>query len=118
MTPMQQDQQHQPQPPPAAAVPAGPQPMNPRLNGALLFGLGVALEGINGFTLVNDNTYYPKLLMVGLVLMPLGAWSMITGIAYDKNSAVKPPAWWTAGAVILCLIGLALGIGITFWLSE
>jgi hypothetical protein len=115
---MQQDQQNQPQPPPAAAAAAGPQPMNPRLNGLLLFGLGLALEGFNGFTLVNDSTYYPKLLMVGFVLMPLGGWTMVTGIAWDKNATVKPPTWWTAGAVILCLLGLAAGIGATFLLSE
>ena len=115
---MQQDQQHQPQPPPAVAAAAGPQPMHPRLNGALLLGLGLALEGINGFTLYDDNTYYPKLLIVGMVLMPLGAWTLIPGISYDTTAAVKPPMWWSAGAIILCLLGIAVGLAATYWLSS
>src|SRR5437868_6948216 len=111
MTPMQQDQQHQPKPPPsqaaaAAAAPAG----NPRVQGALFLGIGLALEGVNGAFLVNDNTFYPKLLLIGAVLMPLGFWMLVTGIAYDKNNPVKPPTWWTAGAVALSLLGLGLGI--------
>ena len=92
--------------------------MNPRANGALLLGAGVLLEGINGATLANDNTFYPKLLILGAVLAPLGVWTLATGIAYDKNSPVKPPGWWSAGAIALTLVGLGIGIYLTFWLQR
>lgn len=115
MTPMQQDQQNQPKPPPAAAAPGA---MNPRANGALLLGIGIVALGINGCTLANDNTFYPKLVILGTALMPLGGWTLVTGISYDKNSAVKPPAWWTAGAVILTIIGLVAGIAATVMISD
>ena len=116
MTPMQQDQQNQPKPPPAAAVPQGG--MHPRAGGALLLGIGVAMLGINGCTLANDATFYPKLVILGTTLLPLGGWTLVTGISYDKNSTVKPPAWWTAGAVILTIIGLIAGIGLTVMISD
>ena len=115
MTPMQQDQQNQPKPPP----PAGAKPaMNPRANGALLLGLGIAAEGVNGCTLANDNTFYPKLVILGTVLMPLGVWTLVTGISYDKNNPVKPPMWWTVGAVVVTIIGIVAGIGLTVMISE
>jgi hypothetical protein len=92
--------------------------MNPRANGALLLAVGIGLEGVNGATLVNDNTFYPKLVILGAALVPLGIWTLATGIAYDKNNPIKPPGWWTAGAVGLTLLGLAIGIGLTFWLGA
>lgn len=117
MTPMQQDQQHQPKPE-APQPPPGKAQMSPRANGALLLGGGIALEGINGAFLMNGNTFYPKLLIAGAVLIPLGAWTLATGIAYEKGSAIKPPLWWTIGAVLLGLVGLAAGISLTAWLQE
>lgn len=117
MTPMQQDQQHQPKPPPPQAVAAAKPSMSPRANGAVLLGLGILVEGINVATLANDNTFYPKLVMIGGALIPLGMWTLATGIAYDKNNPVKPPTWWTAGAVLVSLAGLGLGIVATFTLS-
>ncbi len=122
MTPMQQDQQNQPPPPApvavAAAAAGNPSAMNPRMSGALMLGGGMVLEGMNVFFLVDSNTYYPKLLILGAVLMPLGLWSLVTGIAYDKNAVVKPPTWWTVGAVLITIAGLIAGIGATVALSE
>ena len=116
MTPMQQDQQYQPpSPPPVAAYKPS---LSPRANGAVLLGLGAAADGLNVFTLFNDNTFYPKLLILGTVLMPLGLWTVVTGIAFDKKNPVKPPMWWTAGAVVVSLIGVAVGIGLTVMISD
>lgn len=115
MTPMQQDQQNQPAPPP----PAGAKPAsNPRANGALLLGIGAVAGGVNVFTLFNDNTFYPKLVILGTALMPLGLWTLATGISYDKNNPVKPPTWWTVGAVLLTIIGVVAGIGLTVMISD
>ena len=96
MTPMQQDQQNQPPPPAPVAAAGNPSTMNPRMSGALMLGGGMLAEGVNVFFLRDSNTFYPKLVILGAVLMPLGLWMMVTGIAYDKNSKVKPPTWWTA----------------------
>lgn len=119
MTPMQQDQQNQPKPPPvqAAAAPAA-SGMGPRATGALLLGIGLALEGLNVAFLVSDNTYYPKLLIIGAGLIPYGFWSLVTGITYDKNSAVKPPIWWTLGAVAMGVGGIIAGVAVSVMLSE
>ncbi len=117
MTPMQQDQQNQPlAPPPVAAAykPALP----PRANGALLLVLGMVAEGVNAFTLFNDSTFYPKLLIIGTVLMPIGLWTLVTGIAYDKKNPVKPPTWWTVGVVVLTIIGVIAGIGLSAVISD
>lgn len=116
MTPMQQDQQHQPKPQPT--TPQYKPPMGPRATGAMLAGAGFALEGLNGAFLVNDGTYYPKLLIIGMGLIPFGLWSVVTGIAYDKNNPVKPPVWWTVGAVILGIGGVALGVALSVAISD
>ncbi len=50
--------------------------------------------------------------MLGTVLMPL-----VTGIAYDKNGPVKPPTWWTVGAVIVTILGVVAGIGLMVMIS-
>ena len=114
MTPMQQDQQNQPKPaPPPGAKPA----TNPRVSGAVLVGVGLALEGINAATLANSNTYYPKLMIIGGACIPLGIWTLATGISYDKNNPVKPPGWWTAGAVVFTILGIVAGIGASVFLS-
>ena len=81
-------------------------------------GGGMLAEGVNVFTLKDSNTFYPKLVILGAVLAPLGLWMMVTGIAYDKNSAVKPPTWWTVGAVLISIAGVIAGIGATVALSE
>ena len=97
MTPMQQDQQNQPKPaPPPGAKPA----TNPRVSGAVLVGVGLALEGI-----------------IGGACIPLGIWTLATGISYDKNNPVKPPGWWTAGAVVFTILGIVAGIGASVFLS-
>jgi hypothetical protein len=115
MTPMQQDQQNQPvRPPPPGQKPT----MSPRANGALLVGAGLGIEGLNGAFLMNDGTFYPKLLIIGAALVPLGIWTLATGIAYDKNSGVKPPTWWTVGAVVLTMGGVGLGIFVSEWLKR
>jgi hypothetical protein len=111
---MQQDQQNQPKPaPPPGAKPA----MSPRANGALLLGMGIGLEGLNGAFLYSDNTFYPKMLIIGAACIPLGVWTLATGISYDKNNPVKPPGWWTAGAVVLTIIGVIAGIAVSAMLS-
>src|SRR3990167_3095384 len=115
MTPMQQDQQHQPKPP----EPPGYQPkLSPRANGALLLGIGMAAEGFNVFTLFDSSTFYPKILILGAVLMPLGLWTLVTGIAFDPATPVKPPTWWTVGAVLITIVGLLVGIGATVAISD
>src|SRR6187549_4239184 len=115
MTPMQQDELERPKPPP-------PKPrtgtLRPRTNGAVLLGLGVLVEGVNGALLVSNNTFSPKLIMLGTVLIPLGIWTLATGIAYDKSSGVTPPRWWMTGAIALSLAGLAIGGFLSFWLSS
>ena len=119
MTPMQQDQQNQPKPVAAeAALPPGKAPTNPRLSGALMSGGGVLLLGFNGWMLADSNTFYPKLLIIGAALIPFGFWTLVTGIAYDKNNPVKPPGWWTAGAILLTMAGLIAGIAATVFISE
>ena len=119
MTPMQQDQQNQPVAPPPSPVAAPYKPaLPPRANGALLLALGTAAEGFNAFTLFNESTFYPKLLIIGTVLMPIGLWTLVTGIAYDKKNPVKPPTWWTVGVVVLTIIGVIAGIGLTAVISD
>jgi hypothetical protein len=118
MTPMQQDQQNQPRPPPLAVPPGYKPSMSPRANGALLVGLGILLGAINVGTLVSSNTFYPKLLIVGAALMPVGGWTLVTGIAFDKQNPVKPPTWWTVGAVLLAIAGAGLGVAATVMLQE
>jgi hypothetical protein len=113
---MQQDQQNQPQPPPpAAAAPQGG--TNPRMNGAVMLGIGIVMMAFNVWTLMDDATFYPKLVILGAAITPLGGWTLVTGISYDKNATVKPPAWWTAGAVILTILGLIAGIAFTVMIS-
>jgi hypothetical protein len=114
MTPMQQDQQQHPAPPP----PSSKAKLSPRANGALLVGIGVAMEAANGAFLANEGKFYPKLVIIGAALLPLGAWTLVTGIAYDKTNPVKPPAWWTVGAVVLTLGGVGIGIFISEGLQR
>ena len=116
MTPLQQDQQQHPAPPPPS--PSSKPKLSPRANGAVLVGLGIGLEALNGAFLANEGKFYPKLVIIGAALVPLGAWSLITGIAYDKTNPVKPPGWWTAGAVVLTLAGVGIGIFVSAWLQR
>lgn len=118
MTPMQQDQQNQPPPQAAAAAPTAAPAMGARATGALLLGIGVALEGLNVATLMNDSTYYPKLLIIGAGLIPYGFWSLVTGITYDKNMPVKPPIWWTLGAIVMGVGGILAGVAASVAISD
>jgi hypothetical protein len=115
MTPFQQDQQHRPaSPPPPSSKPK----LSPRANGVVLVGVGIGVEALNGAFLANEGQFYPQLVIIGAVLVPLGGWMLITGMAYDKTSPTKPPAWWTAGAVVLTMLGLGVGIFISEWLQR
>ena len=42
----------------------------------------------------------------------------MTGISYDKNNPVKPPTWSTVGAVVVTIIGIVAGIGLTVMISD
>ena len=117
MTPMQQDQQQHPAPPPRPSPSSKPK-LSPRAHGALVLGLGVALEAANGAYLAMEGQFYPKLVVLGTAMVPLGVWTLITGIAYERDSAVKPPMWWTVGAVVLTLAGAGVGIFISDWLER
>jgi hypothetical protein len=107
MTPMQQH-----------PAPSSKGKLSPRAHGAVLVGIGVAMEAANGAYLAIEGKFFPTLVIIGAALLPLGAWTLVTGIAYDKTSPVKPPAWWTVGAVVLTLGGVGIGIFVSEWLQR
>lgn len=49
---------------------------------------------------------------------PPVAAALVTGIAYDKKNPVKPPTWWTVGVVVLTIIGVIAGIGLSAVISD
>lgn len=85
----------------------------------MLLVLGLGFEGVNAVLLASQKTIYPMMLMAGTVLIPYGLWTLVTGIAYDRHSKVKPPpTWWTVSAVMISIGGLAIGGALTFWLDA
>ncbi len=89
------------------------QSASPRLTGLALVGIGVFLLLLNGYSLWENDEFYPKALVFTPMALLLGVWLTIVGQPIDRQTGERA-LWSKVGAGVLTGFGLLLGI-IAVW---
>lgn len=79
--------------------------------------LAVFIGGLNVFSLWNDNTFYPKSIIVGLGAAGYGGWVMIFGDEYD-DFTMELVRWKQIGMYGCAILGVLAGIVISALLAA
>ncbi len=91
----------------------------PRLLGAAVMAFGLALLGGNAAYIVNSGRYYGSLFILGLPMVAVGFWSVVTGItSAPQAKGPKPPLWWNVVSVGLAVVSVCYGLYLAIHLKK
>lgn len=79
--------------------------------------LGAAfMLGLNWYEVATKGAYYPKGLLIGALLLPIGLWLVLVPGEVEAASG-RRPRWWQAGFVACAAIGIIVGFSIYYRLG-
>jgi hypothetical protein len=80
---------------------------------------GLALLGGNAAYIVNSGRYYGSLFILGLPMVAVGFWSVVTGItSAPQAKGPKPPLWWNVVSVGLAVVSVCYGLYLAIHLKK
>ena len=96
------------------AVISGEGYAKPRLFGATMLGLSIALTIVNVVLMLVLHLYYPYFYSLGAVIGWAGLWMVVTGQPKAPDDSGKAPMWGRAGLAACLVVGVLVGIAMIF----
>jgi hypothetical protein len=91
----------------------------PRLLGLVQFGFGALVLGVNFAFIVWDHSYSGTMFILGIPLLAMGMWTLLTGRTQAVQvTGPKPPLWWLVGFYTLLVVSLLFGIYLAIHLRK
>jgi hypothetical protein len=87
------------------AVTTGEGLPTPRRTGALVFGIGLVLAGLNVATLFAAERFIPALAGLCALFLPAGLWLVITGEPAARPDGSPTPTWSRVGLGVALVTG-------------
>lgn len=87
--------------------------------GAASIAFGLAVLGVNAAFIFGSGRYYGTLFIIGLPLVTVGFWTLLTGKTNTPHaSGPKPPLWWTICFYALVVLSVCFGLYLAIHLNK
>ena len=91
----------------------------PRLLGVATIVFGAAVLGVNVALIVGSGRYYGTIFILGMPLVTMGLWTLVTGKTNTPHaSGPKPPLWWNIGFYALLVASVCYGLYLAIHLKK